>query len=216
MDDEQLLDNTQATGLGLWWRALVGVIAILVVGAILFPLVRTQSGNIQADPNSAEGQFELGNAHYEAGEWEQAITAYQRAVELDPNYQAAYANMGVAYYQQQEFDLAASQYQKALELNPEDGEVSYNLGALYLQQALAPGGQPDLDLVNRAITQLQRAMEISPDLAEPYFTLGVAYFALNQKEKAIETFEMFLSRESIPDSRARQEAERYLEILRAQ
>ena len=67
-----------------------------------------------------------------------------------------------------------------------------------------------------AVSQLQLASEMSPDLAEPYFSLGVAYFALNQSPDAIQAFEAFLSRDSNQDPQAKQEAERYLQILRGQ
>lgn len=234
MNNDHIVDNAETKSIGLGWRIIIGIIAVVVIAFLVFPFIRPQpniNGNgatgtlsedqnpataLQADPDSALAQFELGNGYYEAGNWEQAVTAYKRAVELDPSYQAAYANLGVAYYQQQRFDLAASQYQKALELNPEDGDVAYNLGALYLQQALSTGEQPNQDLINQAIAQLEKALEISPDLAEPHFTLGVAYFFLNQKAEAIQQFETFLSLTTNVDSQARQEAEHYLETLGAQ
>jgi tetratricopeptide (TPR) repeat protein len=228
----------ETKGLGLGWRILVGLVAVVIIGALAYPFLEQQFSNeqtstqpispvsegevanletvVQADPNSAQAQFDLGNAYYEAGDWEQAIAAYKRAVELDPSYQAAYANLGVTYYQQQQFDLAASQYKKALELNPNDGEVAYNLGALYLQQALSQGEQPNPDLLNQAIEQLEKALELSPGLAEPHFSLGVAYMALDQKEEAIQTFETYLSLDPDKDSLASQEARRYLATLRAQ
>ena len=229
MDDESFVEEVETKSLSLWIRLIVGVIAVIVIAIFAISFLQGQTDNDQnefgadspdnvalSDPNSAAEQFQLGNTHYEAGQWVQAIAAYQKAIELDPNYQAAYANLGVTYYQQQQFDLAASQYEKALELNPEDGDVAYNLGVLYLQQSLSQGGQPNLDLLNQAIAQLQTASEMSPELAEPYFSLGVAYFSLNQNAEAIQAFDTFLSLDSTQDPQARQEAERYLQILQEQ
>jgi superkiller protein 3 len=170
----------------------------------------------QANPDSAQAQFELGNSYVNAGEWQKALTAYQKTVELDPNYQAAYANMGVVYYQLEQLDLAALQYKKALELDPKDADVAYNLGALYLQQALINSNPPNPDLLKQAIDQLQNVVELDPNLAEPYFSLGVAYKTLNQKEKAIQAFETFLARYKGQDPHASQEAQQYLEALRKQ
>lgn len=236
--DDADVGDAQTKSLGWGWRVVIGIGAVVIVGFLAYPLIQEQQidkgdskatvppevqavvagpeATAEANPDSAESQFELGNSYYEAGQWEPAIAAYKKAIAIDPNYQAAYANLGVTYYQLQQFDLAASQYEKALELNPEDGEVAYNLGALYLQQALSQGEQPNPDLLNQAVAQLQQAMQISPELAEPHFSLGVAYAALNQKAEAIEAFETFLVLDSGQDSRARQEAERYLEILRGQ
>lgn len=223
--------------LPLSWQIAIAIGALVIIGVLSYPFLQerlnknvsdsnisspeTQTtitvteATVKADPNSAEGQFELGNAYVQSGQLEQALAAYQKAIELDPNYEAAYANLGVVYYQLQQLDLAALQYQKALELNPDDGEVAYNLGALYLQQALLGGDQPDSDLLDRAIAQLQQAQDLSPDLAEPYFSLGVAYTAQNRREEAIEAFEIFQARDSGQDPRASQEAQRYLESLRA-
>jgi Tfp pilus assembly protein PilF len=170
----------------------------------------------QANPDSAQAQFELGNSYVQTGQWAKALAAYQKAVELDPNYQAAYANMGVVYYQMEQLDLAAAQYKKALELNANDGDVAYNLGALYLQQALLNSNPPNPDLLSQAIEQLEHASELDPNRAEPYFTLGVSYQALNQKEKAIQAFETFLARDTGQDARASQEAQDYLKTLRNQ
>ena len=175
----------------------------------------TEPTVLENQANSPEEWFELGKDYYKQNQWSQAVAAFQKVIELDPTYQAAYANLGAAYHRQNNLDLAIAQYQKALELNPEDGEVVYNLAAVYIQQA-AQGGQPDPALLNQAIEQLNRALELSPDSAEPYFGLGVAYAALNQPQEAITAFESFLENDAGDDPRAREEAERYLQLLRSQ
>ncbi|MCB0193156.1 MAG: tetratricopeptide repeat protein [Anaerolineae bacterium] len=240
VDDPSSSDSTpietpkHSDSKGMLWKVAVGIVAVVVIGVLAFPLFNPASNTPVDDPvaapseatdealsptddpvptedNTAEGQFSLGNQFYEAGQLDEAVEAYQKAIALNPEYQGAYANLGVTYYQQQKFDLAASQYEKALEIDPQDGEVAYNLGALYLQQALMESASPDSDLLGKAVTQLQHALEISPDLAEPHFTLGVAYFFLEDKEKAIESFENYLARGT--DPQAQQEAENYLQAL---
>lgn len=236
-DTNAMIDNSSSSdSKNVIWKVGIGVVAVIVVGILAFPLFNRQSDTAATEPtilssqttdepsvttsplptadNTAEGQFNLGNQFYETGQLDEAIAAYQKAIELDPEYQDAYANLGVTYYQQQKFDLAASQYEKALELDSQDGEVAYNLGALYLQQALMESDVPDNDLLDKSITQLQQALEISPNLAEPHFTLGVAYFFLNDQEKATEAFEAYLA--SGTDPQAQQEAEGYLQQLKSQ
>lgn len=235
-DSPDTPDSLQTKRRGLSWRLVLAMVALVMMAILVYPWVSKQFGSqsaaqvpvwttvtdsangpvatAQANPNSAQAQFEMGNVYVQANQWEQALVAYQKAVELDPKFQGAYANMGVVYYQLAQLDLAAAQYQKALELNPNDGEVAYNLGALYLQQALSKSNPPNQDLLNQAVNQLNHAAKLKSQLAEPYFSLGVAYSALNQKEAAIQAFETFLARDSGKDPRAGQEAQRYLESLR--
>jgi tetratricopeptide (TPR) repeat protein len=240
IDDEAISPESseapEVKNIGLSWRMVFAIVALVIVGVFVYPFIRdwlnadtpatsslpepqtvvTESeAAAEANPDSPEAQFELGNSYVRSGQLELAVAAYQRAIELDPDYQTAYANLGVVYYQLQQLDLAAVQYQKALELNPKDGEVAYNLGALYLQQALS-SGQPDPEKLDQAIAQIKAAMELSPELAEPYFSLGVAYNAQNKSEQAIEAFETFLELDTGRDPRAKQEAERYLQSLRGQ
>ena len=223
---------------GLSWRIGLALAALILVGILVYSSVQEQVSDqpavqdttsapvlpaidglqaaVEANPTSPQAQFELGNALYRQGQLEAAIEAYKHALDLNPKYTAAYANLGVTYYQMQQFELAARQYEKALELDPDDGDVAYNLGALYLQQALSQDNQPDPQLLNQAVSQLEQAQQISPDLAEPYFTLGVAYLALKQPPQAKEAFETFISLGAGQDARAKQEAERYLEMLQQQ
>ncbi len=229
--------SPQKTRDAVVWRFVLLAVALILIFILLYPLLKSPSplssepsseqvetsptltapeATVQANPESAPAQFELGNTYVRTGEWAKAVQAYRKAIELDPNYQTAYANLGVVYYQQGQFDLAASQYEKALELDPNDGEVAYNLGALYLQQALATGGAPDLDRLNQAIAQLEYVQALDPDLAEPYFGLGVAYTVLERRADAIQAFETFLARDTGQDPRASQEAQRYLQDLREQ
>jgi tetratricopeptide (TPR) repeat protein len=235
--DEQFFVDDKRSNIGLIWRIVVVVAALAIVVILAYPFIqqRLPDSNrdassppdaeaiapapaltLEANPDTAEGWFELGKTYYKAGQWAQAVVAFQKTIELDPNYQAAYANLGAAYHRQDQLDLAATQYEKALDLSPDDGEVVYNLAAIYIQQATQSGGRPDPNLLNQAIEQLNRALELSPDTAEPYFGLGVAYAALNQREEAIQAFETFLDRDSGQDPRASEEAQRYLQLLRGQ
>lgn len=220
MDEQTVVDQEESQGLSLGWRIVIIIAVVLLVGILAYQFSAPSGtalepeGTVadQTDATSAEAQFQVGNDYYKSGQYEQAIAAYKKVIELDPTYQAAYANLGVVYYQQQQFDLAISQYEKALELKSDDTEVAYNLAVLYLRQGLQQT-PPDPGSLEQAVTQLKQVQEINPNLAEVYFSLGVAYMSLNQKTEARQSFEKFLSLDTAQDPQAIQEAERYLQSL---
>ena len=72
----------------------------------VFLYVRCSEG---ASP--AQGHIELGEIYYEAGEYDEAIAEFKKAIAIAPNYVAAYNNFGVAYYSQGKYDLAVRFFQ---------------------------------------------------------------------------------------------------------
>lgn len=241
-DEPKTLDSS-AGGIPTVWKISVVVVALIIIGIFAYPFLtqapsesetgteagaaspaeESEGNEAEADApdplagaTSAEELFQRGNSFVQSGQLENAVIAYEAAIEQDDSYQSAYANLGVVYYQLGQLDEAAQQYERALELNPSDGDVAYNLGALRLQQALSSGSAPDQARLEEAIDQLQRALELSPDLAEPHFSLGVAYASLERPDEAIQAFERFLEQDSGQDPRASQEAQRYLDTLKAQ
>lgn len=60
----------------------------------------------------------LGNAKYKLKKYEEAISCYNRAIEIDPHYIAAYNNRGNAYYKTNQYERATYDYKKALECDP--------------------------------------------------------------------------------------------------
>jgi tetratricopeptide (TPR) repeat protein len=77
---------------------------------------------------------EMGNLHMRLGSFEDAISAYGRAIELSPKFGLAYSNLGHAYYSKGKFDNAISLFQKSIELSVSNQEQSITwkrLGDVY-------------------------------------------------------------------------------------
>ena len=220
---EQLPENGSEgqTQIPLIWRVVAIVIAVVIIGVLLYPFLNRQVNEAvepasPAVPVSSDGNwFEQGQQHYQRGEWEQAIAAYQQAIAADPTHQSAYVNLGDAYYQTNQLDAAIDAYQKALELNETDADVVYNLGAAYFQQALT-GGSVDEAALKKAIAQIEQATELNPQLPHPYYALAEAYRLLDDKTQSIAAFEKFLELDDGSDARATSTARQRLEELRAE
>ena len=135
------------------------------------------------EPDTAEEFFQAGNQHAQAGELEEAIAAYEAALELEPGYVSAMTNLGVAYYNIGQLDEAVAEYQKALQVAPDDEAIHSNLAAAYVQQGK----------LDEALAAYNRALELEPSLSQAYFGLGVIYMQMGQNEDAIAAFESTLS-----------------------
>jgi tetratricopeptide (TPR) repeat protein len=75
--------------------------------------------------------LDKGNRHLARGQFDEAIAAYTRVIELDSGYVLAYSNRGEAYYSIGEYDEAVADYTKAIKLAPEFWLAYYHRGLVY-------------------------------------------------------------------------------------
>jgi tetratricopeptide (TPR) repeat protein len=117
----------------------------------------------------------VGQVHYAARRYEQALAAFERALNYPPGDEkalaSAYFALGYIYGLQGDQDQAIAYYTRALEQNPSLASAYNNRGVAYLEQ----GGENNLQ---RAISDFGQAIELAPTFAAPYFNRGLAYFAL--------------------------------------
>jgi len=119
----------------------------------------------QVEPRDADSYTNRGIAYVEKGQYDQAISEFNKALEINPKDTEAYYNRGLAYYDKGQYDKAISDYTKALEINPRDVEAHNNRGVAYGKK-----GQYD-----QAISDFTKAMEINPRQAEACYNRGRAY-----------------------------------------
>lgn len=80
-------------------------------------------------PDSPELHYNVGDALYKQGEMDEAMAAFQKAVESGDSVlgSKAFYNLGNALYKKQVYDQAVGAYEKALELDPSDLDAKINL-----------------------------------------------------------------------------------------
>ena len=97
-----------------------------------------------------------GNAHFRRGALEQAIVAFNKAIQIDPSYGVPYSNLALTYVTQGQFAEAILLYQKSIELlvTDRDKALSWNgLGNAYRCVG---------DYSN-AVAAYQKAAELDPE-----------------------------------------------------
>lgn len=62
--------------------------------------------------------FEKGNTYFEKGDYENAMKAYNKSIDLNPEVPEVYNNLGNTFMKRGEFEKAISTYEKAIDLNP--------------------------------------------------------------------------------------------------
>ncbi len=125
---------------------------------------------------AAEAYFRLGWLYQEQTQYDPAVVAYTRAIELNYDPLASpYNNRGLAYYNQSDYERAITDYKKAIELDPKSVFAYTNRGWTYYKQG-------DYE---RAIADYNKAIELDPKNALAYNNRGTAYHDQGDYERAI-------------------------------
>jgi tetratricopeptide (TPR) repeat protein/energy-coupling factor transporter ATP-binding protein EcfA2 len=123
----------------------------------------------------AKANNDLGAVLTNNSQWEEAIAALRKAVELDPKNVYGYGNLGRALSEKGKYDEAIPILRKAIELDPKNVYAHNNLSF-----ALNGEGQYD-----EAIPILRKAIELDPKNVYAYNNLGWALNGKGQYDEAI-------------------------------
>jgi tetratricopeptide (TPR) repeat protein len=140
-------------------------------------------GKIVDGPNAYLSHFEVGVAFQRRGKFEEATTAYNKALSLKPDYAEAYCNMGLALADQGKLEKAMEAYNKALSLKPDFAEAYNNMG----------NSLKDQGKLEEATAAYNKALSLKPDYAEAYNNIGIALQLQGKLEEAIEACNKALS-----------------------
>ena len=122
------------------FKAIVVVLSIIVTCYSVLTYQRNKvwkddfvllDDTVLKSPHKARPYNGRGIAYYHRGNLPQAISDYNKAIEIDPNYADAYYNRGLAYYKQDNLPQAISDYNKAIGIDPNYAKAYKNRGVLY-------------------------------------------------------------------------------------
>ena len=85
---------------------------------------------IQADKQSVESYYNLGNSLYQQGKYKEAAAEFEKAAKLTDNKDkkaSAYHNLGNSLYKAEDFGSSVDAYKNALKNNPKDEQTRFNL-----------------------------------------------------------------------------------------
>jgi len=132
-----------------WYKVVLAFTLVLAVGASLWfaaPVVET-----------ANAYNNQGLIYNDEGEYDKAVIAFTKAIELDPELAIVYNNRGWAYIELGQYEQGIADCTKAIELDPELAIVYSNRGWAYIE----------LGQYEQGIADCTKAIELDPDLWTP-------------------------------------------------
>lgn len=148
----------------------------------------------------------VGNIFFKLEDYENAIVAYQKVIDIGPKDAVGYYNLGCVYSAMEDLDNAEQNWKNAIsrekvrkvkkEKALEDeltrtvtvfkasvsAKAHDGLGRLYLQQNQS----------EKALEHFEKAVEIEPGKPELYYEIGKIYLNQKNTKKAIYSFERYL------------------------
>ena len=106
---------------------------LCILTAVILSVAMLASCGQDANPEWRE-QLKLGKHYLKERDYENAIAAFNKAIEIDPDRAEAYVERAQIYVQRDnegDLALAGVDYEKAIELGEENTEVFLDLAALY-------------------------------------------------------------------------------------
>ncbi|MCC7123662.1 MAG: tetratricopeptide repeat protein [Acidobacteria bacterium] len=125
-------------------------------------VIRWSEAALLRDATFAPALKELAGAATTLGQWDRAVQALGRAVELRPGDAHALADLGNVYLQQQRLPEAIAAVQRALAIDPAAPQAINTLGLARLAQGDAGGAEQ----------QFREAIRVQPDLAAAHHNLA--------------------------------------------
>ena len=134
-------------------------------------------------PTALEPRMKLAEAHFEIGNREEAIRAYQIATALHPKTLPLYHNLGGLYMQTGQLTEAIAAFQQVLQLDDTDTEAYLHLGWLHARQRKFTDAQ----------TYLQTAIQRNKNLTPAYYGLAEVYVQQHLFAEAIAVYQQLTS-----------------------
>ena len=156
-------------------RRVIGEMSILAQPTPETDLKKSDSGD-------ATEQLRSTNVLLMLGQWDKAVDAYSKIIELDPQNAAAYNNRGVVKANLGQYKEAIADFDATIHIDPQYADAYYNRGS----------AKDSLDRYEAAIADYDVAIRLDPQDADAYHNRGSAKDSLGQHEAAIADYDAAL------------------------
>jgi FkbM family methyltransferase len=130
---------------------------------------------LQSAPTQAEAWFLLGGTCQALNRIEEAVSHFQKALELKPDFPDALNSLGIAFVQQRKVEEAVASFRQAARRKPDMHQAHSNLG----------NALKELGRLEEAIPCYREAVRLNPDFTDGHNNLGLALADLGQYDEAL-------------------------------
>src|SRR5260370_12769552 len=145
---------------------------------------------------SKEQWLDEGNQLYDRAHYQEALQAYERAIQLDPNFAEAHDARGDALSSLERSQEALAAYEQAIQLDPNYAHAYEQSIRLDPSCASTYNGEGntlyDLNHYQEALAAYEQAIQLDPKLAYAYDGKGWALWKLKHYREALEAFQLAL------------------------
>ena len=154
-------DNAQYVRKETFWLITLLALAVGFFGGVMFAVLKSDSGTVPGRPQAHEPQaqfatpartnmiasledetaknpqntkawVQLGNEYFDSDQYEKAIWAYRKSLELEPNRANVWTDLGVMYRRSGKSQEALQAFDKAIEADPKHEPSRLNKGIVLL------------------------------------------------------------------------------------
>ena len=180
-------DSTQYVRKETFWLGTLLALAVGFFGGVLFAVLKSDTGvvggapQVQApqaraaaparpnmiaslenetatNPQNTKAWVQLGNEYFDSDQYEKAIWAYRKSLELDPNNANVWTDLGVMYRRSGKSQEAIKAFDKAIEVDPKHEPSRLNKGIVLLH---------DMQDFDGAIVAWEGLLEVNPVAMAP-------------------------------------------------
>ena len=159
------------------WVAVLGVASVRQTWLWRDPLSMWEA-TLKANPTSFAANNNLGLLFMRRGEYDRAITLYEKASELSPSLDIPYFNQGEAYRFGGDNAQAKKMYAKTIWINPGHVDARVNLAEILWKE-----GKED-----EAIEYLKKSITRNPRSGKLHSELGLFYYNQGKEEDSLKEF----------------------------
>lgn len=156
-------------------KLLLLLLTVLVLGSACS---RAETGS--ADKEQAAEQMELAQKYLKEENYEQAISAFKKSIELDAKNAEAYLKLGEIYRDLGKMEDMVAILAKGYE-NTKDAEVKARYAASCAELGLWYSDSGDYE---EAVSSYQKAIELDPQNVDTYLGFYEVYMAMEEYERA--------------------------------